>query len=180
MVYPRHCLKHNQDQILATPTMNGHAPAIQGPCWKCERWEIGSSTSAMIKNTGIVGSPRSDTLVHGFYSHREGKRNMAINERNFHDVDLNLMVTFLVLYRELSVTRAATLMKVGQPAVSGSLARLRAHFDDPLFLRTGRGVRPTNKAVEIAESLMPALSRIETILTGNVHRLSDGEGRGQP
>ncbi|MCU1760182.1 LysR family transcriptional regulator [Pseudomonas sp. 14P_8.1_Bac3] len=104
---------------------------------------------------------------------------MAINEENFHDVDLNLMVTFLVLYRELSVTRAATLMKVGQPAVSGSLARLRTHFDDPLFLRTGRGVRPTNKAIEIAESLLPALSRIETVLTSNLHRVSDGEKVGQ-
>jgi DNA-binding transcriptional LysR family regulator len=96
---------------------------------------------------------------------------MEINEQNFHDIDLNLMVTFAVLFRELSVTRTAALLNVGQPAVSGALARLRLHFDDPLFLRTRRGVRPTDRAVEIVQLLMPALSRIETAITRN-RRLS--------
>lgn len=104
---------------------------------------------------------------------------MTINEKIFHDVDLNLMVTFLVLYRERSVSRAAILMKVGQPAVSGSLARLRSHFDDPLFLRTGRGVRPTGKAVEIAENLMPAFSCIEAVITGRRPPLPDEETSSQ-
>lgn len=90
---------------------------------------------------------------------------MNINEQNFYGVDLNLLVTFLVLFREQNVSKTAMLLKVGQPAVSGSLARLRFHFDDPLFLRTGRGVRPTSKAIEIAEALMPAMSGIETVLT---------------
>ncbi|WP_454870258.1 LysR family transcriptional regulator [Pseudomonas lini] len=46
---------------------------------------------------------------------------MEINEQNFHDIDLNLMVTFAVLFRELSVTRTAALLNVGQPAVSGGI-----------------------------------------------------------
>lgn len=100
---------------------------------------------------------------------------MGINESTFHYFDLNLMVTFLVLYRELNVTRTATLLKVGQPAVSGSLARLRSHFGDSLFIRTGRGMRPTGRAVEIAENLTPALGRIETILLGCRH-LDAGQG----
>ncbi|MFJ3366900.1 LysR family transcriptional regulator [Pseudomonas sp. NPDC086251] len=100
---------------------------------------------------------------------------MTINERNFRGVDLNVMVTFLVLYRELNVTRAASLMKVGQPAVSGSLARLRARFNDPLFIRTGRGIRPTGKAIDIAKILMPAFTCIESVITGTCHVAAEGE-----
>lgn len=85
---------------------------------------------------------------------------MLINEKKFRDVDLNLLVTFMVLFREESVSKAATYLSVTQPAVSGSLARLRERFDDPLFLRTGKGVRPTKKAKEIAEVLVPVMSDI--------------------
>lgn len=87
---------------------------------------------------------------------------MAINEESFRGVDLNLLVTFLVLFRERSVSRAAVLLRVGQPAVSGSLARLRASLGDPLFVRTGRGVRPTARAIEVAGVLIPAMRAIES------------------
>lgn len=77
-----------------------------------------------------------------------------------------MVVTFLVLFREQNVTRTAACMSVGQPAVSGSLARLRSYFDDPLFIRTGSGMRPTQKAILLAERLMPAISCIEAVLAG--------------
>jgi len=90
---------------------------------------------------------------------------MIINEQFFEDFDLNSIVTFLVLFRELNVSKTAVRLRVGQPAISNSLARLRLHFNDPLFLRAGRGVRPTPKAIEIAEALVPAIRDIETVLT---------------
>ncbi|MBK5530170.1 LysR family transcriptional regulator [Pseudomonas sp. TH08] len=90
---------------------------------------------------------------------------MAINEESFRGVDLNLLVTFAVLFRERNVSRTAALLKVGQPAVSGSLARLRARFADPLFVRTGRGVRPTARAIEVAATLLPAMHTIECLIT---------------
>jgi len=89
---------------------------------------------------------------------------MIINEKRFRGVDLNLLVTFVVLFREQSVSNAAKHLLVSQPAVSGSLARLRERFDDPLFLRTGKGVRPNRKAKEIAEVLLPALSSIASVI----------------
>lgn len=89
---------------------------------------------------------------------------MSIDERHFANVDLNLMITFLVLYREGNVTRSAACLKVGQPAVSGALARLRLQFDDPLFLRTRIGMRPTPKAIQLAQVLLPALGCIESAL----------------
>ncbi|MFK3971401.1 LysR family transcriptional regulator [Pseudomonas sp. NPDC087358] len=89
---------------------------------------------------------------------------MNINERHFANFDMNLTVVFMLLYRERSVSRAAKLLRVGQPAVSGSLVRLRQQFEDPLFTRCGRGVSPTERAEQIVAQLMPALSTIEAIL----------------
>lgn len=93
---------------------------------------------------------------------------MVINEQHFVSFDLNLVVTFLVLFRECNVSRTAEFLNVRQPAVSGSLARLRRRFDDPLFLRTGRGMRPTAKAMQIAEALLPAMGLIEGVLAGDL------------
>jgi DNA-binding transcriptional LysR family regulator len=93
---------------------------------------------------------------------------MVINEKNLSSIDLNLVVTFLVVFREENVTRAALCMNVGQPAVSGSLVRLRALFKDPLFVRVKSGVRPTETAIIIAQRLLPAMSIIEATFFGNV------------
>jgi DNA-binding transcriptional LysR family regulator len=91
-------------------------------------------------------------------------RPLKINIRIFAEIDLNLMVVFMVIYDERNVSRAALKLGVGQPAVSGSLVRLRARFGDPLFERTGSGMEPTAKAHDIARQLAPAIRTIESIL----------------
>ncbi|MCP3062653.1 LysR family transcriptional regulator [Myxococcus sp. K38C18041901] len=86
---------------------------------------------------------------------------MSIRERDLRHVDLNLLVTFLVLLRERSVSQAARRLYLGQPAVSGALARLRELFEDALFIRTPKGMEPTAKALELERRLAPALERIQ-------------------
>ncbi|WP_409307908.1 LysR substrate-binding domain-containing protein [Pectobacterium sp. B1J-3] len=85
-------------------------------------------------------------------------------ENDFRGVDLNLLVTFLVLYREQSVSVAADKLHLGQPAVSGALARLRTLFDDPLFIRTGQVMRPTARADYLATRLSPVFEHLQSIL----------------
>lgn len=63
--------------------------------------------------------------------------------------DLRLLVTLDALMREGSVARAAASMGLQSPAVSRMLGQLREIYGDPLFLRTGKGLRPT----PLAESL---------------------------
>jgi DNA-binding transcriptional LysR family regulator len=92
---------------------------------------------------------------------------IAIDEQLLSGFDLNLLVSFIVLYRERSVSRTAQLLGIGQPAVSGSLCRLRKRFDDRLFSRSGRGVAPTPKADQLAAVLAPCLLRIEALLVLN-------------
>ncbi|GIZ50443.1 LysR family transcriptional regulator [Noviherbaspirillum aridicola] len=85
---------------------------------------------------------------------------MDIRENDFRKLDLNLLVAFLVLMRERSVSRAAERLHLGQPAVSGALARLREFFDDPLFVRTRSGMQPTSRAMQLESRLKPALLSI--------------------
>lgn len=51
--------------------------------------------------------------------------------------DLNLLRALDTLLHERSVTRAADKLHVTQQAMSGSLKRLREHFDDELLVRVG-------------------------------------------
>ena len=58
------------------------------------------------------------------------------------EIDLHHLQVLDVLLREHSLTRAARLLNVTQPALSKTLARLRRYFGDPLFVRVSlRSVR---------------------------------------
>jgi LysR family transcriptional activator of mexEF-oprN operon len=80
------------------------------------------------------------------------------------EFDLNLLLTFALLYRECSVSRAARCLHVGQPAVSNALAKLRRYFDDPLFIRSYRRMLPTPKAVKLADAIFPVLQDVQKLL----------------
>lgn len=90
---------------------------------------------------------------------------MKLDEALFITIDLNALFILLVVYRELGVTRAAERLNVKQPAISNTLAKLRIHFQDPLFIRHSRGLKPTPKANEIIRGLEPALMKIQKIFT---------------
>lgn len=93
---------------------------------------------------------------------------VLFDEEVFRKVDLNALVTFFVIYRERSVTRAARAMHVTQPAVSNSLNRLRTKFGDPLFVLYGRNLEPTDKATEIASVLEPVLVKMQRLIVQSV------------
>ncbi|NOW47677.1 DNA-binding transcriptional LysR family regulator [Novosphingobium sp. SG751A] len=80
-------------------------------------------------------------------------------------LDLNLATSFLAIWEERSVSRAAIRLNLSQSAVSGALARLRAITDDPLFVRTRMGMEPTPRAIAMAPVLSAALDRMSEALT---------------
>lgn len=81
-------------------------------------------------------------------------------------MDLNLFRVFEVIFRERNLTRSAAVLHVSQSAVSHSLARLREHFSDPLFVREGRGVTPTVLAQRLAPGISASLLRLQRSLEG--------------
>jgi DNA-binding transcriptional LysR family regulator len=83
---------------------------------------------------------------------------------NVAGLDLNLLRVFDVVLRDRSVTAAARHLGLTQPAVSNALARLRAQFEDALFVRTARGMDATPFARELAEPVRQALALLESAL----------------
>lgn len=84
---------------------------------------------------------------------------------NISDIDLNLLVFLDALVRERSVTRAAERVGITQPAMSNALKRLRRVLDDPLLVRTRRGMEPTQRALALQRPVRAALRQLESALT---------------
>lgn len=84
---------------------------------------------------------------------------------NISGVNLNLLVAFDALFSEQSVTAAARRAGVTQPAMSNTLAQLRALFDDALFVRHRTGLSPTARAKELAEPIRQGLKLLESALS---------------
>lgn len=78
--------------------------------------------------------------------------------------DLDLLATFLEIYRGGSLTAAATRRGLTQPAVSGQLAKLEKELGEPLFIRGSRGVTATPRADELARRVGPHVDHLRTAL----------------
>jgi LysR family transcriptional regulator, nod-box dependent transcriptional activator len=83
---------------------------------------------------------------------------------NIRQTDLNLLIGLNMLLEERNVTRAADRLGMTQSAASRMLGRLRATFEDPLFIRTSRGLTPTKRALDIAGPLRDYLFGLEKLL----------------
>lgn len=79
--------------------------------------------------------------------------NVLENLQKLKDFDLNLLKIFETVYICGSGIRAAEILGVTASAISQSLQKLRIFFDDPLFIREGKGVSPTSVADKIHESI---------------------------
>ncbi|WPO99804.1 LysR substrate-binding domain-containing protein [Pseudomonas sp. HR96] len=88
-----------------------------------------------------------------------------MNRNELRKADINLMVVFETLMQERNVTRAAEKLFLGQPTISSALNRLRAMFNDPLFIRIGHRMEPTARAEELIKHLSPALDAMSVALS---------------
>ncbi|BBJ64080.1 LysR family transcriptional regulator [Enterobacter asburiae] len=75
--------------------------------------------------------------------------------------DLNLLVIFECIYQHLSISKAAETLYITPSAVSQSLQRLRGQLNDPLFIRSGKGITPTTVGVNLHHHLEQNLNQLE-------------------
>lgn len=75
--------------------------------------------------------------------------------------DLNLLVIFECIYQHLSISKAAETLYITPSAVSQSLQRLRNQLNDPLFIRSGKGITPTTVGVNLHHHLEQNLNQLE-------------------
>lgn len=77
--------------------------------------------------------------------------------------DLNLFRIFTAVYRTSSFSRAAEELDLTQSSVSNAIARLKLAVGEELFIRVGRGVKPTASAMNLYQQLASSVSEIEQV-----------------
>ena len=81
--------------------------------------------------------------------------------------DLNLLRVFDLVYTTGAVTQAAEQLNMTPPAVSQAISRLSQHIGQPLFVRQGRGIKPTAAAISLRKQITPHLSFLEQSINTN-------------
>ena len=79
--------------------------------------------------------------------------------------DLNLLVALNVLLEEGSVGGAARRMNLSAPAMSRTLTRIRDALNDPILVRSGRGLVPTPRALELREQVRGVVELAHGVFT---------------
>ena len=80
-------------------------------------------------------------------------------------LDLNLLKIAASLYKSRNVSKSAAELRMTQSAVSHALARLRDQLQDPLFVRTSKGVAPTDYARKVETEILDIVHRVELLLS---------------
>ena len=78
-------------------------------------------------------------------------------------LDAKLLLLFDDIYRTRSVTRTAENLGQSQPTISIWLGKLRAHCNDPLFVRTSAGMAPTPRADDLIPAIRATLELMRQI-----------------
>lgn len=82
---------------------------------------------------------------------------------DFERLDGQLLRTFLIILEESSVSVAAERLGVTQSTVSHALNKLRAILGDPLFVRSGQGLTPTETALALKTPVLDVLDRLQSL-----------------
>ncbi|WBY00678.1 LysR family transcriptional regulator [Ramlibacter tataouinensis] len=83
----------------------------------------------------------------------------------FDKIDLHLIRVLHTVLTERSVSRAAVRLGMHQPQVSAALRRLRELAGDPLLVRSGTGMVPTDAALRMVEPSARILRAAESLFS---------------
>jgi DNA-binding transcriptional LysR family regulator len=87
------------------------------------------------------------------------------NHSLFDKIDLHLIRVLHTVLTERSVSKAAIRLGMHQPAVSSALKRLRDFAGDPLLVRSGSGMVPTEAALRMLEPSASILRAAEMLFS---------------
>ena len=93
------------------------------------------------------------------------------------NIDLNLLLLFLKVYETGSLSKSSNFLALSQPGVSLALKRLRDHFEDPLFVRTPKGMEPTAFAKALFPSIKRSADNLQESLQFKLNFVADASDR---
>ncbi len=82
---------------------------------------------------------------------------------DFSDLDGKVLRVFLTILEESSVSKAADRLGVTQSGISHTLSKLRKVLGDPLFVRSGHGLTPTERALSLKEPVQNLLDDLRAL-----------------
>ena len=86
-----------------------------------------------------------------------------MNKLDYLGLDGSALRTFIIVMEEVSVSKTAARLNVTQSSVSHTLDKLRSAFDDQLFIRDGRGIMPTAKALSLRDPIQTILDELKSL-----------------
>jgi DNA-binding transcriptional LysR family regulator len=87
-----------------------------------------------------------------------------LDEHLMRPQELNLLMVFVAIMTERSITRAAHRLSMTQPAVSNAVSRMRVAWKDELFVKDGRNIQPTLHAQNLWNQVRePLISLTEAV-----------------
>ncbi|MDE2629347.1 MAG: LysR family transcriptional regulator, partial [Burkholderiales bacterium] len=89
---------------------------------------------------------------------------------DFDKIELYLIRVLKTLITERSVSRAAMRLQSTQPAVSAQLKRLRALTGDPLLVRAGNAMAPTETALRLLDPATRLLQDADRLFSPRAHQ----------
>lgn len=100
-----------------------------------------------------------------------------MHEVNIKNVDLNLLKALDALLETESVSKAADLVNLSQPAMSRALNRLQHVIKDPLLVRSGRGMVLTPRGEALRTPVRDALAKVSFVFKPDVFDPSKAQDR---
>jgi DNA-binding transcriptional LysR family regulator len=101
------------------------------------------------------------------------------NSPDWINIELHLVRVLHTVIAERSVSRAALRLRTTQPVVSAQLKRLRELTGDPLLVRAGRGLVPTEAATQMLEPAQRLLQDAEALFSARQRTASFVPGRSE-
>ena len=104
-----------------------------------------------VRGSGLVPAPSAQSRV-----------------RSMTEIDVKLLRVFLEIYNSHNISQAAIALGLTQPTMSFYLAKLRTHYDDPLFVRGARGMIPTPFATDLHPHAQRAVVSLQAVANFHV------------
>ncbi|SLN30746.1 HTH-type transcriptional regulator SyrM 1 [Roseovarius albus] len=98
-----------------------------------------------------------------------------MHQVNVSNIDLNLLKALDALLETESVTKAAELTNLSQPAMSRALNRLQYTIKDPLLIRSGRGMVLTPRGEALRTPVRDALAQVYHVFKPHVFDPSNAQ-----
>ena len=129
-----------------------------------EKTKVDLHSGIYLINTTIVFVSTECTVVCLLITLQPALRGRCMPDYFLRQLDLNLLIIFDAVVKEGSFSAAAGKLDLTQSAVSNAIGRLKKVVNDDLFVRQGRGIIPTAKALWLQQQFQEPLHKLGGVL----------------